>query len=121
GDAAALRRYVRGFGGSDLAVVMVKGDDADENANVAAEIAAELEKRPTVKHAASRVDVSRSLDPMLAWRHADARARARLAAAMTPEGMRERLRETRAMLLAPGSGGAAELLAHDPLRLAQIA
>ncbi len=25
GEAAALRRYVRGFGGGDLAVIMVKG------------------------------------------------------------------------------------------------
>src|SRR6202011_4269391 len=25
GEAAALRRYVRGFGGADLAIVMVKG------------------------------------------------------------------------------------------------
>src|SRR5262249_47859294 len=31
GDAAALRRYVRAFGGGDLAVVMIKGDDADKN------------------------------------------------------------------------------------------
>lgn len=121
GDAAALRRYVRGFGGGDLAVVMVSGPVADENAAVASEIAAELTKRPSVKVAADRVDASRSLDPMLAWRHADGRIRGKLAAAMTPEGMRARLSETRAMLLAPGSGAAAEAIAADPLRLAQLA
>ncbi len=35
GEAAALRRYVRAFGGGDLAVVMVKGPDPEENAAVA--------------------------------------------------------------------------------------
>jgi hypothetical protein len=121
GDAAALRRYVRGFGGGDLAVVMVKGEDSDENAVVADFIAAELAKKPAVKRVASRVDLSRALDPMLAFRHADAAARRRLADALTPEGMRARLHQTRAMLLAPGSGAMEEMIEQDPLRLAQIA
>ncbi|MEZ4312392.1 MAG: MMPL family transporter [Polyangiaceae bacterium] len=56
---------------------------------------------------------------MLAWRHADTRARERLAKALSPEGMRARLAETRAMLLAPGSSAMAETIAEDPLRLAQ--
>lgn len=120
GDAAALRRYVRGFGGGDLGVVMVKGDDPDENAAVAGEIARALAARPTVQRAADRIDVSRSLDPWVAFRHADARVRERLAAALSPEGMRERLAETRAMLLAPGGGAAAETIAADPLRLSQL-
>ncbi|WP_437764189.1 MMPL family transporter [Sorangium sp. So ce281] len=120
GDAAALRRYVRGFGGGDLGVVMVKGDDPDENAAVAAEIARALAARPTVQRAADRIDVSRALDPWVAFRHADARVRERLAAALSPEGMRERLAETRAMLLAPGGGAAAETIAADPLRLSQL-
>ncbi|WP_438024508.1 MMPL family transporter [Sorangium sp. So ce233] len=120
GDAAALRRYVRGFGGGDLGVVMVKGDDPDENAAVAAEIARALAARPTVQRAADRIDVSRALDPWLAFRHADARVRERLTAALSPEGMRERLAETRAMLLAPGGGAAAETIAADPLRLSQL-
>jgi hypothetical protein len=121
GEAAALRRYVRAFGGGDLAVVMVKGADADENARVAAEIAAQLSRSPTVKHAADRIDLSRPIDPMLAWRYADPAGRARLAAALTPEGMRARLHESRALLLAPGSGQLASVLASDPLRLAQLA
>lgn len=120
GEAAALRRYVRGFGGGDLAVVMVKSDDPDENATVAAEIARSLAARPSVKIAADRIETSRALDPWLAWRHADPRVRERLARTLTPEGMRERLAETRAMLLAPGSGAMAEMIAADPLRLAQL-
>jgi uncharacterized protein len=120
GESAALRRYVRGFGGGDLAVVMVKGDDAAENAAVAAEIAAELGKRGSIERAAEKVDARGALDPMLAFRHADARARDRLAAALTPEGMRARLAETRTMLLAPGSGSVAEVVQADPLRLAQL-
>ena len=120
GNAAAMKRYVRGFGGGDLGVVMVQGERGEEVAKIAGEIAAELRKRGSVEQAADRVDTSHTLDPMLAWRHADARARAKLAKVMTPEGMRARLTETRAMLLAPGSSAMSEVLARDPLRLAQI-
>ncbi len=120
GEAAALRRYVRGFGGGDLAVVLVQGPDKETNATVANEIADELGQRPNVARASSRVDSSRALDPMLAFRHADPRAMERLRKALTPEGMRVRLEESRAMLLAPGGGAAAEVIGHDPLRLAQL-
>ncbi len=120
GEAAALRRYVRGFGGGDLAVVLVEGPDRETNAQVAFEIADALAERPSVARASHRVDTSRALDPMLAFRHADPRAMERLRDALTPEGMRARLAESRAMLLAPGSGAVAEILADDPLRLAQL-
>lgn len=121
GEAAALGRYVRGFGGGDLAVVMVAGRDAEENARVARQIAAELGRRASVARAADHAELSRPLDPMLAFHHADHAAQERLAWALSPEGMRERLRESRALLLAPGSGALAELLAADPLRLTQLA
>ncbi|EYF00775.1 MMPL family transporter [Chondromyces apiculatus] len=121
GEAAALRRYVRGFGGGDLAFVLVQAEAPDLAAAAAADVARGLAAKPSVQRAADRVDTSRSLDPWLAWRHADARARARLADALTPEGMRARLTETRALLLAPGSGALAETVAADPLRLAQLA
>lgn len=120
GEAAALRRYVRGFGGGDLAVVLVQGADREVNATVANEIADELAAKASVARASSRVDSSRALDPMLAFRHADPRALDRLRAALTPEGMRARLMESRAMLLAPGGGAAAEVIGRDPLRLAQL-
>lgn len=121
GEAAALRRYVQGFGGADLAVVMVAGADAEENAKVARQVAEDLGRRRSVKLAADHVDLSRPLDPMLAFRHADHAGQRRLAAALTPAGMRERLRESRAMLLAPGSGALADVLSRDPLRLTQLA
>jgi len=120
GDAAHLSRYVRAFGGGDLAVVLVSGEDREEVASVAEEIQQRLAERPSVERVAHRVDVSRTLEPMLVWRHADADARARLAQALTPDGMRDRLEETRKMLLAPGSGAMAELFAKDPLRLGQL-
>ncbi len=120
GESASLQRYVRGFGGGDLAVIMVSSPDPEESAQVASTVAKELSQKPSVRIAADRIDVSRSLDPMLAFRHADARAREKLAQTLTPEGMRARLAETRAMLLAPGSGAAAEIIAEDPLRLAQL-
>jgi uncharacterized protein len=121
GEAAALARYVRGFGGGDLAVVMVKGPDPDEDAAVARELSAGLAAKKSVKRAADHADLSRPLDPMLAWRYADPAGRRRIEAALTPDGMRSRLRETRALLLAPGSGALAEIVAADPLRLSQLA
>ncbi len=121
GDAAALRRYVRAFGGGDLGVVMVQGPDAEENEHLAERIAADLQKKSTVDLATWRVDLTgKSLDPMLLFRHADARTSAALAAALEPAAMRARLADTRRMLLAPGASALAEVVQKDPLRLAQI-
>ena len=121
GDAMALRRYIRAFGGGDLGAVMVRSENADLNRRFCAEIAAALRVRPSVAQAVDRLDSSQRLDPWLVWRHASTPVRARLAAALTPDGMRARLRESRSMLALPGSGPLAEILAHDPLRLTQIA
>jgi hypothetical protein len=121
GDAVALRRYLRAFGGGDLGAVMVRGEDPDLNRRLCAEIATDLRAKPSIALAVDRIDTSRQLSPWLVWRHASAPVRARLAAALTPEGMRARLRESRSMLALPGSGPLAELLARDPLRLTQIA
>jgi predicted RND superfamily exporter protein len=121
GEAAALGRFTRAFGGGDVATVLVRGDSPDEVRAAADEIAASLREKPSVEHVVTRVPAGdRTLDPTLAWAYASPSARARLASALTPEGMRQRLDETRAMLLAPGSGSAETWLARDPLRLAQI-
>ena len=123
GEAAALRRYVRGFGGGDLGVVMVKGDDADENAarrrrdrRGAPARAVGQASRPIAHRSPARRSI-----PMLLWRHADARAARALAAALTPEGMRARLRETRRSCSRPGAARSPSVVAQDPLRLAQLA
>jgi predicted RND superfamily exporter protein len=117
GEAADLRRYLGAFGGADLAVVLVEGEDTTEVSEVARALAAELGALPSVRLAADGVGATaRAPSPLLAWRYADRAARDRLARALSPDGMRERLRGTRALLLAPG-GGASEALARDPLRL----
>jgi predicted RND superfamily exporter protein len=121
GDAVALRRYVRAFGGGDLGAVMVRSDDVDVNRRLCAEIATALRVRPSIAQAVDRLDGTQQLSPWLVWRHASAPVRVRLAAALTPDGMRARLRESRGMLALPGSGPLAEILARDPLRLTQIA
>ncbi|HHH11198.1 MAG TPA: hypothetical protein ENK23_03895, partial [Sorangium sp.] len=127
GEAAALRRYLRGFGGSDLSLILIRSDRqrdaATATVDVAAaadELAAMLEKSPSVERAAARLDTSGQLDPWLVWRHADGPAQRRLAAALTPAGMRRRLRTSRDLLLAPGAGSVAKRLAQDPLRLQQL-
>lgn len=60
-------------------------------------------------------------DPTLAWAFAGPETRARLAAIVTPAGMRDRLAETRDLLLAPAADVDVQAwLARDPLRLAQV-
>ncbi|HZO12244.1 MAG TPA: MMPL family transporter [Polyangiaceae bacterium] len=120
GEASALRLYLRAFGGTDLAMALVQGENEDEVQKTAEALAKALEALPTVRVAAWRMDGGSALDPMLVWRHADAPARERLAEALTPAGMRKRLRQSRAMLLAPGAGAAAEQIGRDPLRLWQL-
>ncbi|HEY2512619.1 MAG TPA: hypothetical protein VGI39_17250, partial [Polyangiaceae bacterium] len=121
GQAAALGRFTHAFGGGDVATVLVRGDDPDAVKDAAEEIAEGLRGKPSVERVATRIrGADRSLDPTLAWAYAGPTARARLAEALTPEGMKKRLEETRLMLLAPGSGSAEEMLARDPLRLGQI-
>lgn len=121
GDAAVLSRYLRGFGGGGIGVILVEGGDPAENAAVADAVTAELKARDSVAFATDRLTLGEQPDPLLVWRNADAAGRARLAEALTPDGMRERLADTRRILLAPGSGAATEALARDPLRLAEIA
>ncbi|HEY6461728.1 MAG TPA: MMPL family transporter, partial [Polyangiaceae bacterium] len=121
GEAGALARWVHAFGGSDPAVVLVRGDDPDEVRAAADAVAASLRTAPSIArvldHAPSPTPPA---DPTLAWAYADDDARARLAAIVTPDGMRERLAGTRALLLSPvGSEDADAWLARDPLRLAQ--
>ncbi len=120
GDAAALGRYIRGFGGGGVSVLLVEGPDPEENAEVALKAAEALRNDPSIAFASAKLEAGKAPEPLLIWRIADARARERLAAALTPEGMRERLTETRALLQAPGSGGATEAFAKDPLRLGEL-
>jgi predicted RND superfamily exporter protein len=121
GDAENLTRFTHAFGGGDVATVLVRGESPEEVQAAAEEIGTALATKPSVAHVATRVrGADRSLDPTLAWAYAGPVARTRLAEALTPEGMKKRLEETRTMLLAPGSGAAEEWLARDPLRLAQI-
>ena len=120
GEGMALRRFLRAFGGSDLGVVLVQADESELAGRVAEQVAVDLRALPSVRFAAAGVELGGGLDPMLAWRHADAAVRSKLSEALSPEGMRARLRESRAMLLAPGAGAASEMIARDPLRLAQL-
>lgn len=131
GEASALRRYLRAFGGSDLAMVLVSAPadvdarepDVPTTADVAADLAAALERQAAVRRAAagmSAVERRAALDPWLVWRHAGPEARRALASALTPDGMRQRLRTSRDQLLAPGASAVAERIAADPLRLAEL-
>lgn len=121
GEAAGLRRYLQAFGGGGVGVVLVEGPDASRVASASDELARELEGLPTVVSASARIELVAADDPWLVWRNADASARRALADALEPGVMRARLRETRQLLLSPGSGALAEQIAADPLRLREIA
>jgi predicted RND superfamily exporter protein len=122
GEAGALARWTRAFGVRDPAIVLVRGDRAEEVRAAADAIVESLRQAPSIARVIDRAPMPAGLpDPTLAWAFAGPEARTRLAAVVTPEGMRARLAETRAMLLAPASDPDAEAwLARDPLRLAQV-
>jgi predicted RND superfamily exporter protein len=123
GDAAALARWTRAFGGRDPAMVLVRGERPEDVAAVADAIATSLRSAPSIARVMDRAPAPAlsGIDPTLAWAYAGPDARARLAEALTPEGMRARLADTRALLLAPvGDDEAEAWLARDPLRLAQV-
>jgi predicted RND superfamily exporter protein len=121
-DAAALGRWTRAFGGRDPAIVLVRGERSEDVAAEAEAIASSLRSAPSIARAIDRAPAPpRAADPTLAWALAGPRARARLAAIVSPEGMRARLAETRSLLLAPvGDEASSDWLARDPLRLAQV-
>jgi predicted RND superfamily exporter protein len=120
GEATMLTRYLRAFGGGDLGVILIRGADAHEVELTARELGDELRQKRSVVRVLEEAPLPRGFDPTLAWSYAGPSARARLERALTPEGMRERLRGTRELLLAPGATEVEEWLARDPLRLAMI-
>ena len=121
GDAAALTTFTHAFGGGDVATILVRGESPTSAGRRGG--GGDGPPRPSRASAAWRpacaTRIVRSIRRSLG-RPPTRLARERLAAALTPEGMKKRLDETRTMLLAPGSGSAEEWLARDPLRLAQI-
>jgi len=122
GDAGALLRWTRAFRGRDPAVVLVHGDRPEAVAAVADAAAEGLRHAPSIVRVVDRAPLPPVLrDPTLAWVHAGPAARARLAQIVTPTGMRARLQETHALLLAPADDESMrEWLSRDPLRLAQV-
>ena len=121
-EAAALARVTRDFGGGDVALVLLRGETPANVTAAAKEAAAAMRALASV---ASVLDEAPSIrldapDPTEAWRFAGPLARERLAAAVTEDGMRARLRETRQLLLAPGASEIAGIIARDPLRLSAI-
>lgn len=120
GEAAALGRYTRAFGGGDVGLVLVRGTDPDEVAAASNELADGLARTPSVVSVIDRAPLP-TPDPARAWLYAGPLARQRLAHALTPDGMAERLAGSRELLLSPVHAPDAEaILARDPLRLSLV-
>ncbi len=119
-EAEMLARVTHAFGGGDVGLVLFVGEDEGEVGKAGDEAAAGLRATSMVAQVISGPPESREMDPTASWRWAGPVAREKLARAITEEGMRERLRETRALLLAPGASDVAEWLSKDPLRLSTI-
>ncbi len=125
--AKALGAYVDAFGGGDVTVVLVRGDDPAKVTTTADAIARACIGRPGVKSATTNIspptqqgDGDAIPDPTLSWAFAGAEERRLLATHLTDEGMRARLEETRSLLLMPGSSGLSSLVREDPLRLLAV-
>ncbi|CAN5544839.1 hypothetical protein BH09MYX1_BH09MYX1_16260 [soil metagenome] len=119
GDAAALGRFQRAFGGGYVAIALVRGDDPADVEAAAHDLEAELRSKASVASILENPPRP-SLDPSLAWLYAGPAARARLANALSQNGMNERLAGSRELLLGPSATEAEEILTKDPLRLAAI-
>jgi predicted RND superfamily exporter protein len=122
-EASMLARVTRLFGGGDVALVLLRGDDPAAVDTAVRESAEALRKTTVTKTVITGPPSPKGVekaDPTAAWRWAGPVARAKLAHALTDEGMRERLHDTRALLLAPGAGDAEEWLTRDPLRLSLV-
>lgn len=122
-EASMLARVTRLFGGGDVALVLLRGETSDDVTKATDEAAAALAACPEVVQVVTGPPAPKDLqklDPTGAWRFAGPLARQKLARTLTDEGMRQRLHETRALLLAPGAEDVEEWLTKDPLRLAQI-
>ncbi|MFO0550643.1 MAG: MMPL family transporter [Polyangiaceae bacterium] len=122
GDSAVLGRYLRGFGGGGIGVILIEGDDPASNKAAADELAAKLGALDSVSFSTSHLELGNPTkpEPLLAWRVADPKGRERLAQILKPEGMRERIAGSRTILLAPGGSAASTSIAADPMRLAEI-
>src|SRR5207237_7094898 len=102
------------------ALVLVRGSDADAVAGAARDLDETLAKAPSIASVMDRAPLPQP-DPTRAWIYAGPAARARLAQALTPEGMAERLAGTRELLLSPAhASDADDVLARDPLRLSLV-
>jgi predicted RND superfamily exporter protein len=122
GDAEALGTWMRAFEGAEPALIAVEGEDTVAVKDATAALAAELRKAPSIARVLEGPPrPPLPTDPSLAWAYAGPTARAKLAAIVAPGGMRARLQETRALLLAPASDEHVQAwLARDPLRLWQV-
>jgi len=119
-ESAALGRFTRVFGGGDGSVILVRAGTREAATHATRTMIDALENRPSVERVMGKSPDMALPDPTLAWLYAGPTARGALAAALSPSGMRERLAETKRLLLAPGTGDAEPWLARDPLRLATI-
>jgi predicted RND superfamily exporter protein len=122
GSARGLARWTRAFGAQDPAIVLVRGEQSEDVAQVAESIAQGLRRSPSVENVVDRApELTLPSDASTAWLHAGPAARRRLAQIVTEAGMAPRLADTRALLLAPGGDPTLEAwLARDPLRLSLV-
>lgn len=114
GDARAFAQRQRLFGGGEPGLLLLEGVDADEVAR-AAETA-----RAAAPGALTGLEPLPDAPPTSWMLLADAATRDELARALSPAGMRARLAETRALLLAPGGAALADAARRDPLRVAEL-
>lgn len=121
GEAGAFAQYSRVFGGGEPSFVLVSSATAEQTSAAINEAKNALEGVDGVQSVRQTMGAERTLLPSEVLLLADDDAFTQMKRVLTDEAaMSARLTETRALLLAPGGGAAADVLRRDPLRLGEM-
>ena len=66
-EAEALATFTRAFGGGDVGLVLVRGEDPTEVTLVAKDVSKRLEGKSTVSRVVAQIPDAKPVDPTLAW------------------------------------------------------
>jgi hypothetical protein len=117
------QRYIARFGAQDVAVAVVRAQDASSAIRFAAAFDAELARAPEVRSVRSRVDLTAFGAALRAGalpRLLPLDAHPEVARRLKPQAIDAAVRNLRTILATPGSVGVSEYLAADPLGLGAL-
>jgi uncharacterized protein len=120
GKADALRSYTRHFQGGDPGLVLLEGSSRTEVEDASRVLLKWAKSSSRIEQAYTTLALPKKMQPSSLFLLANDAEQHALREQLLPQAMHRRLKETRALLLAPGSGAISEQIQQDPLRLAQF-